>query len=118
MTGENFLRKYDSWRAFAAPLGVLLFLEILDVVLTAWVTGHVPHIHEGNALLADPLTGQFLVWRAFEVKAIGLSLVLGSVSLGAYLGTRSWLLASLPLYYGIATSAGVLFDNLAVLFFT
>ena len=117
MSFENFVKRYDSWRAFVAPLAVLLFLELLDVVLTAWVTTHVPHIQEANTLLADPATGHFLVWRAFEVKALGLSLVLGSVSLGAYLGTRSWFLASLPLYYGIATSAGVLFDNLAILFF-
>jgi len=114
---EQFVKRFDSWRSFAGPLAILLFLEILDVVLTAWVTTHVPHIREGNALLADPTTGQFLFWRALEVKTLGLSLVLGSVSLGAYLGTRSWFLASLPLYYGIATSAGVLFDNLAILFF-
>lgn len=118
MSFEAFVKRYDSWRAFIGPLSTLVLLETIDVVSTAWVTGHVPHIREGNALLADPATGQFLVWRALEVKAVGLSLVLGSVSLGAYLGTRSWFLASLPLYYGIATSAAVLFDNLAVLFFT
>jgi len=117
MSFENFVKRYDSWRAFIAPLAVLLFLEFQDVVLMALISAYFPEFQQGNALLVDSTTGQFLVFRALEIKAMGLGLALGPLSLGAYLGTRSWFLASLPLYYGIAVSGLALFNNLAILFF-
>jgi hypothetical protein len=117
MSFENFLDQHDSRRAFLWPLAILLFLEFQDVVLMALISAYFPDFQQANALLLDSTTGQFLVFRTLEVKVMGLGLTLGPLSLGAYLGTRSWFLASLPLYYGIAISGLALFDNLAILFF-
>jgi hypothetical protein len=111
----SWQEKYDSWRAFVAPLLVWVIIELLDVDLTLWVTSTVAGITEGNTLMVHPATGLFLVAVAIRVKLLAFLTVLLPLSLAAYAGTRSWLLASLPFYWGIFRGGLVLFDNLVTL---
>jgi len=111
----SWQEKYDSWRAFVAPLLVWVIIELLDVDLTVWVTSTVVGIVEGNALMVHPVTGVFLVAVALRLKLLAFLTVLLPLSLAAYGGTRSWLLASLPFYWAIARGCLVLFDNLVTL---
>jgi hypothetical protein len=82
------------YKALVLAIGV----HVLDILTTLLVEVSQAG-HEGNAFLADPNTGLFLVKKAILVKILWLLLGPGAVAMAVKFYSKNWFLASLPLLF-------------------